>query len=281
LLAVLNDVQPDPTPSNIVAVLLLGIVPLTEQEMARTVEICSVSLHLRETSVDLLPPLARLALFMEIPSIVLDLLILHSEGAMVVALASQMICAVSTVVMSPLYTPCILRNWRKLQVACAQTLSRLGSPTGVPALLDAAVNGPRPVREAAEEALEVVMASFEAAAIRKLSADERRMCCRLLSHQKESLMLIALDLLQRYGDGDACPYVERLVRRARSPQVRERAEAVLSVLEALRDSARDAAQLLRAGSPLSQGDALLRASTDTGTPPEELLRATNEESSAP
>jgi hypothetical protein len=79
---------------------------------------------------------------MEIPSIVLDLLILHSEGAMVVALASQMICAVSTVVMSPLYTPCILRNWRKLQVACAQTLSRLGSPTGVPALLDAAVNGP-------------------------------------------------------------------------------------------------------------------------------------------
>jgi hypothetical protein len=162
-------------------------------------------------------------------------------------------------------------------VAYARTLGQLRSPVGVAPLLLAATSSLPAVRAASEESLETLLASIDVNSVAELPRPAMLACCRLLTGSRESLVLRLLDLLEQCGTGEAAQPVAELARRTASDCVRERAEAVLPILEERLREANNVAHLLRASAADAGVDTLLRAGEASQTSPAELLRATDVE----
>jgi hypothetical protein len=121
-----------------------------------------------------------------------------------------------------------------------------------------------------------------------LTAAQRQSLCRLLirssawrsgpqwNNHEIDLKLAVLAALQQIGDGDAIPYVKRLIKHCgtwpRLQPVREAAVACLPFLQECAERAKPGNELLRAAQPVT--DTLLRpARNEADRPAKLLLRA--------
>ncbi len=198
---------------------------------------------------------------------------------------SALLTGVLTSLMFPFLTALNAQRGNQARAIAALSLGRLRAVEGVEELARAALDRSPQVRRTAEHALQMCLPSLTSSHYGHMRTETTALLCNLLNHKKERLfanhhsterlVLAVLDALGKVGSGFAAPHVAHVAQDGWTDAVRERACAILPILEGRRRQASDPHQLLRAAAlPPDNGSQLMRpvqnSTTDT---PEQLLRA--------
>ena len=214
--------------------------------------------------------------------------VLGELGLLIVPLFIGM-CATLTAgltgLMFPFLTALNAERNNQARIAAILSLGRLRSHTSVEDLCRAALDTNANVRRASEYALLLCLPALTPQHYGHVRADTTTLLCHLLNrkkerlfahhHSTERLVLAVLDALGKVGSGDAARHVALVAQNGWTQAVRERAQAVLPVLEERRRQASDPHLLLRAAFPIREdGSQLMRPAADASPDaPELLLRA--------
>lgn len=198
---------------------------------------------------------------------------------------SVLLTGVLTGLMFPFLTALNAQRGNQARAIAALSLGRLRAVEGIEELARAALDRRPQVRRASEHALQMCLPSLTPAHYGQTRTETTALLCGLLNHKKERLfanhhsterlVLAILDALGKVGSGDAAPHVAHVAQDGWTDAVRERACAILPILEERRRQASDPHQLLRAAAlPPDRGDQLMRPASDSAADtPEQLLRA--------
>ncbi len=161
----------------------------------------------------------------------------------------------------------------------ALALAQIEDKQAVPYLLEALSYGDKEVLTASQTSLTKLLPQlvFEDTYNFHLREEHRKALYNTLRDKNIPLALASLKALEQVGDETAVDPVEAYLNKTKSPLVKERCRECLAYLKQNVERHRNAQTLLRASSANSVGEEeLLRPSYggDT-TPPEELLRPTN------
>ncbi len=169
------------------------------------------------------------------------------------------------------------RCYNQLRVEATRTLGGWGLPQSaaiLTALCGQRTTSARQVRQAALEALPVVLSQLTPEDYGLHGSEIVPDLCRLLFQSEEPLALSILEALGKIGDGRAVVPVQRLAAKGRTERLRAAAASILPVLEQRRNAENDPQVLLRASRVAHPSATLLRpASSTTETEAQQLLRA--------
>ncbi len=170
-------------------------------------------------------------------------------------------------------------NWVQRQALAA--LADLAMPETLAEVARAAIEGEKPVRQAAHGALVPILAATTEEHYGHLGEAVPPLCS-LLERREWSLALPILEGLRRFGSGRAVDTVERLQEHAQTiaedersarrlpPGIEGAIEDTLAVLRERMRQERDASRLLRPAAPAGS-DTLLRPAAGAGPSDEDLL----------
>ena len=193
--------------------------------------------------------------------------------------------AALTGLMFPWLTALNAERNNQARIVAALSLGRLRQTSSVEDLCRAALDTNANVRRASENALLMCLPMLTPEHYGKMRSDTTSLLCNLLDkkkerlfanhHSTERLVLAILDALGKVGSGEAAAHVAPVAQDGWTDAVRERAAAVLPILEDRRRQASDPHLLLRASHlPPDNGVQLVRPAMDTrADAPEQLLRA--------
>ena len=210
-------------------------------------------------------------------------MVLFAASGFVVTCAA--LTGILTGLMFPFLTALNAQRGNQARAMAALALGRMRAVEGVEELACAALDRNAQVRRASEHALQMCLPSLTLSHYGQVRTDTTSLLCNLLNHKKERLfanhpsterlVLAVLDALGKVGSGDAAPHVARVAQDGWTDAVRERACAILPLLEARQRQAGDPHQLLRASAlPPDTGSQLMRPTENNTTDtPEQLLRA--------
>ncbi len=173
--------------------------------------------------------------------------------------------------LSPAFVVASVAGDLRVRKAAATALGRIGTLDCIPPLVRAALGRQRGARAASVEALRSLLPGIPPSAYPEHAADLSPALRKLLRHPDTALVLLALDAVEKAGDGSCLSAVRRRAEFGRADAVRQRAAALLALLQARRESERLAATLLRPAEP-DAASTLLRAAPSSPTDPELLLR---------
>ncbi len=133
------------------------------------------------------------------------------------------------------------------------------------------------VRNAALDALPLVLPSLTPEHYGSFSSETISGLCHILDHAEAVLQLTILEALIKVGDGNAVRSVERTAVKGRSEQARSLAIHVLPVLQQRQQQENASRMLLRASQSVSESSRILvrPAQESAGTEPHQLLRSSS------
>lgn len=170
-----------------------------------------------------------------------------------------------------------------LRAAALRTCGRLKLLESLPMVNDALFYAPgleqtrgcHQVRTAALEALPLIASALTPEDYGRVPSDFVPNLCRALYHPDDWIVMLALETLEKVGDGRAVKPVARMVEQGRTPELRAAAARILPILQERERLEAAPHVLLRASdAPAPKPDELLRPAMDSGErEPETLLRA--------
>jgi hypothetical protein len=201
----------------------------------------------------------------------------HSVGCL---LAAGCIFFYILLLMAPIYAAMDTQKNRIREMA-AISLGRLGRRDNIGDLIDAVTEMPnstavadKQVRFAAAYGLQLMLQNLPHGGFGALNEDGLRSVAQLLREPEDARHVPVLEILRTTGGPKALPPLEKFVRKATDPVLREMAGAAIEMITQRKELHAQRASLLRPSEePQSDPTRLLRPTGTAASEPENLLRA--------